>query len=85
MRGRTDAGHDFLVMELLDGESLHHRLLRGPFNTRALLEVGLALADALDFGLAKLMEPPEATTRAADAPITGSGTAVGTVAYMSPE
>ena len=37
----------FLVMELLDGETLHHRLLRGPVDIHTLVDNGLALADAL--------------------------------------
>jgi Tol biopolymer transport system component len=37
----------FLVMELLDGESLHERLSRGPFDVATLVDTGLALADAL--------------------------------------
>ena len=44
----------------------------------------------LDFGLAKALEPDDASaaadsTRAADVLLTRPGTAVGTVAYMSPE
>jgi len=37
----------FLVMELLDGESLHQRLSRGPLDVATLVDTGLALADAL--------------------------------------
>lgn len=37
----------FLVMELLDGETLHHRLARGPLEVRSIVETGVALADAL--------------------------------------
>ena len=37
----------FLVMELLEGETLHQRLQRGPFEFPPLIETGLALADAL--------------------------------------
>jgi serine/threonine protein kinase/Tol biopolymer transport system component len=37
----------FLVMELLDGESLHQRLTRGPLDLASIVETGLALADAL--------------------------------------
>ena len=43
----------------------------------------------LDFGLAKLIEPPPpgefSETRTQDAPLTSIGTIVGTSAYMSPE
>ena len=43
----------FLVMELLDGETLHHRLARGRLDVPTLLEIGLALADALATAHAK--------------------------------
>ena len=43
----------FLVMELLEGETLHQRLARGRLDTSALLEIGLALADALAAAHAK--------------------------------
>jgi eukaryotic-like serine/threonine-protein kinase len=37
----------FLVMELLEGETLHQRLAHGRLDASALLEIALALADAL--------------------------------------
>jgi eukaryotic-like serine/threonine-protein kinase len=37
----------FLVMELLEGETLQHRLTRGALDVPALVDTGLALADAL--------------------------------------
>src|SRR5262245_10360367 len=43
-----DAGHRFIVMELLEGETLHARLARGPFEPAALVDHAIALADALD-------------------------------------
>ena len=43
----------FLVMELLEGETLHQRLARGRLDVPALLEIGLALADALATAHAK--------------------------------
>ncbi len=47
-----DIGHqdgvDFLVMELLEGESLEQRLLRGPLPPEQVLKVGIQIADALD-------------------------------------
>ena len=43
----------FLVMELLDGETLHQRLARGPMDTQGLVDTGLALADALAAAHAK--------------------------------
>jgi serine/threonine protein kinase len=103
----------YLVMELLEGESLHARLTRGPLDLKTLVDHAIALADALaaahargiihrdlkpaniltargvptilDFGLARVVDPSDAATREANAPITAVGTTVGTVAYMSPE
>jgi serine/threonine protein kinase len=44
--GETDDGHAFIVMELLQGETLHQRIGRGPMDLNAILEIGPALADA---------------------------------------
>ena len=38
----------FLAMELLEGETLQQRLTRGPMDVRALVDIALAVADALD-------------------------------------
>jgi serine/threonine protein kinase len=46
-------GQPFLVMELLAGETLQQRLLRGPLTIRELLEFGSAIADALDHAHSK--------------------------------
>ena len=35
-------------MELLEGETLHHRLARGPLELASLVDISLALANALD-------------------------------------
>lgn len=47
-----DVGHEqgctYLVMELLEGETLHQRLARGPIDSRVLLDLCTALADGLD-------------------------------------
>ena len=47
-----DVGHedgvDFLVMELIDGETLAARLQRGPLPAPELLKIGIEVADALD-------------------------------------
>ncbi len=47
-----DVGHqegiDFLVMELVEGEALTQRLLKGPLPTAEVLRFGAQIADALD-------------------------------------
>ena len=43
-----EAGVAFLVMEYLPGETLGHRLLRGPLPLREALQIAVHLADALD-------------------------------------
>jgi eukaryotic-like serine/threonine-protein kinase len=114
-------GQPFIAMELLEGQTLKHRLER-PLSIDLVLDLGVQIADALaaahakgivhrdikpanifvtatgqakilDFGLAKLA--PAATrseaptmgsaTVTADDHLTSPGTALGTVAYMSPE
>jgi len=114
-----DVGADppFIAMELLEGETLQQRLLSGPLELPALVDIGCALADALDdahakgivhrdikpaniflaargakildFGLAKasLRQDFAASMQStmASPVLTGSGSVVGTVAYMSPE
>jgi Tol biopolymer transport system component len=52
--GRHD-DRSFLVMELLEGETLHHRLARGPLDVGALVDHAIALADALDTAHARGM------------------------------
>ena len=39
---------DFLVMELLEGETLAERLARGPLSLETTLEYGVQIADALE-------------------------------------
>jgi serine/threonine protein kinase len=41
-------GRPFMVMELLEGETVRRRLAQGPFSTDELLDLGIQLADALD-------------------------------------
>ena len=114
-------GRPFIVMELLEGQTLKDRLAAGPLAIEGLLEMGTQIAEALDaahqkgmvhrdikpaniyltktgglkvldFGLAK--QAPQAgddstldetLTTLDDANLTRAGSAVGTVAYMSPE
>src|SRR5713101_5095504 len=122
-----DEGQPFIAMELLEGQTLKHRISTKPIKLDELLELGIQLADALDaahakgivhrdikpanifvtsrgqvkildFGLAKLPKPVGAvsgllsgdadfTVRAGQEAthLTSPGTAMGTVAYMSPE
>ncbi|MBP1635866.1 MAG: serine/threonine protein kinase, partial [Acidobacteria bacterium] len=44
----THEGRPFLAMELLEGESLHHVIDRGPAPLELILEVGISVADALE-------------------------------------
>jgi len=41
-------GVDYLVLEFLEGETLEHRLQRGPLPARQALEYGIEIAEALD-------------------------------------
>jgi len=43
-----DVGDDYLVMELLEGESLAERLARGPLPIDQVLKIGIEIATALD-------------------------------------
>ncbi len=45
--GETADGRAFIVMELLQGETLQQRIGHRPLDLRAVLEIGAALADAL--------------------------------------
>jgi eukaryotic-like serine/threonine-protein kinase len=107
------AGHSFLVMELLEGETLRERIGSGPLDVAAALSFAVQVADALDaahskgivhrdikpgnvfitvrgdakvldFGLAKQDRAAETEATTIN-PLTETGSAIGTVAYMSPE
>jgi TolB-like protein len=115
-------GKAFIVMELMEGETLKDRLAPGSLKADTLLDFGIQIADALqaahehgivhrdikpgnifvtkrgqvklmDFGLAKLESAATPSffgasalaTEIAAANLTSPGTAMGTVAYMSPE
>jgi eukaryotic-like serine/threonine-protein kinase len=118
-------GRPFLVMELLEGQTLRERIGGRPVATDALLDFGTQISDALDaahargivhrdikpanifittrsqakildFGLAKqgasrrVAEsvgggPTEADLTSDNLMLTSPGSAIGTVAYMSPE
>src|SRR5580692_4381693 len=113
----------FIVMELLEGQTLKHRINGRPIEVDTILEVGIEIADALaaahlkgivhrdikpanifltqrgqtkilDFGLAKMAarrSPAVVGDFSAQATVadqdflTSPGTALGTMAYMSPE
>jgi serine/threonine protein kinase len=117
-----EAGSAYIAMEFMDGQTLKHRIEGKPVRLGELLDVAIAVADALsaahaqgiihrdikpanifttrsgqikvlDFGLAKYAAEQKgressltsSVATVANPNLTSPGTAVGTVAYMSPE
>src|SRR4029077_4201523 len=81
----SQSGIDFLVMELLEGETLSHRLQKGPLPLNDLLKIAVEVTDALakahrlglvhrDLKPSNIMLPkPGASLRACGLPTPAAG------------
>src|SRR6266853_2119069 len=75
-------GQAFIVMEFLDGLTLKHRIGGKALDIETLLAAAIEIADALDAAAQATALP---TAGVSIEFLTSPGTALGTVAYMSPE
>src|SRR5579864_6709251 len=87
-------GRSFIAMELLEGQTLRHKIAGKPLEIETVLDLGVQIADALDVAHSKGIihrdiKPANvamsAPTIESEEHLTSPGSALGTIAYMSPE